>query len=102
MKILNSENFDITLMNDEYSLVDFYASWCMPCKMLKPILEETSTKFENVNFYQLDIEESEEIAKRFRIFSVPTLLLFKKGEKIDTSIGLITAEELENFVKKNI
>jgi len=101
MEILNEKNFD-EKTSKGYVLVDFFATWCMPCKMLAPILEETSSKFDNVSFCKLDIDESEEIAKRYRIFSVPSLLLFKDGEKIDSSIGLITAEELENFVKKNI
>lgn len=102
MEILNTSNFDSIINKKGYALVDFSASWCMPCKMLKPILEEKQSSFENVAFYNLDIDDAEEIARRYRIFSVPTLILFKDGEKIDTSIGLISGEELTNFISKNI
>lgn len=101
MEKLNSENFREKIKENKLTLVDFSANWCMPCKMFKPIVEELATNIKDVNVYNVDIDECEDIAREYRIFSVPTLLLFKNGEKIDTSIGLLTYEELEEFVSKN-
>ena len=101
MEKLNNENFKSKISEDKLTLVDFSANWCMPCKMFKPIVEELAEKMKDINVCSVDIDECEEIARNYRIFSVPTLLLFKKGEKIDTSVGMLTYEELEEFVTKN-
>lgn len=101
MEKLTNENFKSKISDEKLTLVDFSANWCMPCKMFKPIVEELAEKMKDINVYNVDIDECEEIAREYRIFSVPTLLLFKKGEKIDTSVGLISYEELEEFVKRN-
>ena len=74
----------------------------MPCRMFKPIVEELAENMPEINVYNVDIDDSEEIARRYKIFSVPTLLLFKNGEKIDSSVGMLNYEDLELFVKKNI
>ena len=102
MERLTLENFEEKIKTDKLTLVDFSASWCMPCKMFKPIVEELEHNRPDVNVYNVDIDECEEIALKYRIFSVPTLLLFKNGEKIDTSVGMLPYEELELFVNKNI
>ncbi|MBQ8430491.1 MAG: thioredoxin [Clostridia bacterium] len=101
MEKLNSENFKTAIKSEKLSLVDFSASWCMPCKMFKPIVEELATKMTDINVYNVDIDECEEISKEYRIFSVPTLLLFKNGEIVDSSVGLLTYDDLEEFVNKN-
>ena len=101
MEKLNKENFDEVINSDKLTLVDFSASWCMPCKMFKPIVEEFAEKDKSIQVFGVDIDEEEEIAMRYRIFSVPTLLLFKNGEKIDTSVGLLTYDDLVDFVNKN-
>lgn len=102
MEKLNNKNFDEKIAGDKLTLVDFSATWCGPCKMFKPIIEQLEEAMPEVNFFNADIDDCEEIAKRYRIFSVPTLILFKNGEKVDTSVGLLPYEELELFVKKNI
>lgn len=102
MEKLTTENFDEKIKSEKITLVDFSASWCMPCRMFKPIVEELAEKMPEINVYNVDIDEAGEIAKRFRIFSVPTLLLFKDGEKIDSSVGMLSYDDLEMFVKKNI
>ena len=101
MEKLNSENFKTAIKSEKLSLVDFSASWCMPCKMFKPIVEELAIKMTDINVYNVDIDECEEISKEYRIFSVPTLLLFKNGEIVDSSVGLLTYDDLEEFVNKN-
>ena len=102
MEKLTSENFDEKINSEKITLVDFSASWCMPCRMFKPIVEELAENMPEINVYNVDIDEAEDIAKRYRIFSVPTLLIFKNGEKIDSSVGMLPYEDLELFVKKNI
>lgn len=101
MEILNSNNFKEKISSDKLTLVDFSASWCMPCKMFKPIVEELSVNMPDINVYNIDIDDCEDIAREYRIFSVPSIILFKNGEKIDASVGLMPYEELELFVKKN-
>lgn len=101
MKELNKENFETTINQDKLVLVDFFATWCGPCKMLKPILEKVAEEEKDVEFCSIDIDEQMEIAKKYRIFSVPSLLLFKKGEKIDMSVGLISYDDVLDFIDKN-
>lgn len=100
MKVINSENFDEVINKDEVIVVDFSASWCMPCRMLKPILEKVEEKMEGMSFYNLDIDDSEDIAKRYRIFSVPTIVCFRSGKKLDSMVGLNSYDEVASFVHR--
>ena len=100
MEQVKTENFDSIINSKDLTVVDFSATWCMPCRMLKPILERLSGKMKNIKFYNLDIDDSEEIAKRYRIFSVPTVVCFRNGKKIDSSVGLISADEMEDFIAR--
>ena len=102
MEKLNNKNFDEKIASDKLTLVDFSATWCGPCKMFKPIVEQLEENMPEINVYSADIEDCDEIANRYRIFSVPTIMLFLNGEKVDTSVGLLSYEDLELFVKKNI
>ena len=77
MDSVNELDFDEIINSDSLTIIDFSATWCMPCRMLTPILEQVADERVNINFYNIDIDESEDIAKRYRIFSVPTLLAFK-------------------------
>ena len=80
MKVINSNEFDATI-KDGTILVDFYADWCMPCRQLAPVLEELSEQYTGkVDFVKVDIEESRDIAERFGIMSIPTVIIFKNGE----------------------
>lgn len=100
MDSLTNLDFEEIIKGDELTIIDFSATWCMPCRMLAPILEQVADKTENVNFYNLDIDDNEEIAKRYRIFSVPTLLAFKNGKVLDSLVGLNSFEEISEFVKR--
>jgi len=71
----------------------------MPCRMLKPILERVTEVFDDVDFFEIDIDDNEEIAKRYRIFSVPTLVCFKSGKKIDSLVGLNSYDEIVEFIE---
>jgi len=93
---------DFNKINDkELCVVDFSANWCGPCRMLKPILEEIEMFMPDVPFYNVDVDEAEDVAKDFRIFSIPSLLVFKKGQVVDTMVGLGTQDEIIEFINKN-
>lgn len=94
---LNNENFD-ELINEELVLVDFFATWCGPCRMLSPIIEEVANE-ENVKVIKVDVDKHEDIAKRFGIMSIPTVIVFKNGEEVNKSIGLVSKEEIISWIK---
>lgn len=96
----NGLTFDDLISGDELTVIDFSATWCMPCRMLKPIFERVAEHCTDVSFYNVDIDENEEVAKRYRIFSVPTLVCFKKGKKLDSLVGLNSFEEIVEFVER--
>jgi len=95
----NDFTFDDLINSEGLTVVDFSATWCMPCRMLKPILERVADKMPDVSFFNLDIDDFEEIAKRYRIFSVPTLVCFREGKKIDSLVGLNSFDEVVEFVE---
>ena len=96
----NGLTFDDLINSEDLTVIDFSASWCMPCRMLKPILERVADKCVDVSFYNVDIDENEEIAKRYRIFSVPTLVCFKQGKKLDSLVGLNSYEDIVEFIER--
>ena len=100
MDSANENSFDDIINGEDMTLIDFSATWCMPCRMLKPILERVEDKFDDVYFYNLDIDESEEIAKRYRVFSVPTLVCFRAGKKLDSMVGLNSYDDVVEFVRR--
>lgn len=86
---LNKEELNEILKNNALVLVDFYASWCMPCKMLSPIIEEIAKEYEGkVVVCKIDIDENEELANEYNIMSVPTVIIFKNNENVEEIIGL--------------
>ena len=98
MKIeLEGQNFD-ELINEERVLVDFYATWCGPCRMLSPILDEIVEE-ENIKLVKVDVDKNEDIARRYGIMSIPTIILFKNGEEVNKNVGFIGKEELIEFIK---
>ena len=100
MEILNNETFNKVNEHD-FCVVDFSASWCGPCRMLKPILEDIETLLPDVKFFNVDVDEAEDVARDFRIFSIPTIMVFKKGQAVDTMVGLGTQDEIIEFINKN-
>lgn len=87
--------------SDELVLVDFWASWCGPCKMLGPIFEEVSNEVEGVKFAKLNVDENPSTASRYRVGSIPTVLAVKNGRVVDTMVGFKPKAEILNFVKRN-
>ena len=90
MKVLhiNKDNFHKEVMNSEKPvLLDFFASWCGPCKMVAPILDEIAEEREDIKVCKVDIDQQPELASRFRVMSVPTLMVMKEGRIVEQSIG---------------
>lgn len=85
----NKEELNEILKNNALVLVDFYATWCMPCKMLSPVIEEIAKEYEGkVVVCKVDIDENEELANEYNIMSVPTVIIFKNNENVEEIIGL--------------
>ena len=100
-KIINSQEFDNTIESGVV-VVDFFATWCGPCKMLSPVIDELSGELENVNFVKVDIDQSMDLAQKFKIVSVPTLKVFKNVEEVDTLMGFMPKEVLKSKVEAHI
>lgn len=98
MKVLNQENFHREVNKDRLVVVDFYADWCMPCRLLQPVLEKLEEEFTDVEFAKLNTDENPQIAIDFAIFSIPTVLMFYKGEVVGSFIGAMP----ESVVRKEI
>ena len=95
---LNQENFSEKIAASSPVLVDFWAAWCGPCHMLSPVVEELSQEHPEVTFAKVNVDEAPELAQKYHISAIPTLLLFRDGEVADTSVGVKSKEELEAFL----
>ena len=85
---INKDNFHKEVLNsDRPVLLDFFASWCGPCRMVGPILDEIADEREDIKVCKVDIDEQPELASRYRIMSVPTIMVLKDGQVVEQSIG---------------
>ena len=99
MKIVHAtdENFN-GLINGKKVIVDFFATWCGPCKMLSPVLESLSTEYPEVTFVKVDVDDCHNVSKEYGIMSVPTLMKFENGKLIDTKVGYQNINELRKWL----
>ncbi len=96
-KLIEEKDFEKeVLKNKETVLVDFYADWCGPCKMLGPIMDEISKE---VPVYKINVDDAEDLAKEYGVFSIPCVVAFKEGKEINRSVGLRSKEDILKMVK---
>ena len=98
---LTKENFEEIVKNSAKPvLVDFWADWCGPCKMLGPVVDELSSETDEAVFAKVNVDDEPDLAGAYGIMSIPTLILFKNGEKVAVSVGFKPKNELESFIKQ--
>lgn len=96
----NEENFD-QLTTNGLVLVDFFATWCGPCKMLGPVLEQVAEDRSEVEIVKIDVDECSNLARRYGIMSIPTLVLFKDGQMVSQKTGFMPKELLTKWIEEN-
>lgn len=94
VNIINNKEFDKKINIDRKVIVDCYADWCGPCRMLSPVIDELSNELVDYDFYKLNVDESQDISKRYGIMSIPTILIFENGELKNKIIGFRSKDEL--------
>lgn len=99
VKEVTSASFEADVINSEIPVIaDFYADWCGPCKMLRPVLDEISEERDDVKVVSINIDEQRELAEKFEVVSIPCVVLFKDGVEADRSIGFKPKEEIEELI----
>ena len=100
---INEQEFKTKVVNDPVAVVDFSATWCGPCRMLAPVLEEISEELGNqAKFYNVDVDEDSALAIGFGISSVPTVLILKKGKVADHSLGFRPGPDMKKWIEGNL
>ena len=97
---VTSENFESEVLNSEKPvLVDFWASWCGPCRMLSPIVDEIAEEVQTIKIGKVNVDEQQGLAGKFGVMSIPTLILFKNGQPVNKSVGAKSKAALLDFIK---
>ena len=94
---LENENYD-ELIKEGIVVVDFFATWCGPCRMLGPIIEKLGNSMNNVKFIKVDVDKHEELARRYGVMSIPTIIFFKDGKEVTKRIGFIPEEGIKEII----
>ncbi len=101
VKDITTQEFDEKVIDSSKpALVDFWAEWCGPCKMLSPVVDSVSEQVGNVDFYKVNVDEESELAREYGIMSIPTLIVFKDGEIVEQSVGVISEDDIKELVEK--
>ena len=102
MEILKvtSENFEEEVLKRKQTvLIDFYADWCGPCKMLSPVVDQIAEENENVKVVKINVDNAQDLAMKYQVMSIPTLVVIKEGKEINRSVGLRDKSEIINMIK---
>ena len=99
--VFTTENFEKeVLQSDVPVLVDFWATWCMPCKMLAPVIEEIAAEADGYNVGKVDVDQEPELAQKYRIMSIPSILVFKNGKVAASTVGVQPKAALKELLNK--
>ena len=97
---VTSENFEKeVLQSDKTVLVDFYADWCGPCKMLSPVVDSVANENEDIKVVKVNVDDAQDLAIKYQVMSIPTLVVIKNGQEINRSVGVVSKSEIEEMVK---
>ena len=99
LKHINNKDEFISNTANGTVLVDFFANWCGPCKMLAPVLEKLADEMPEIDILKIDVDAVPDVAKDYGIMSIPTLILFKEGVETDKQVGYMNLDQLKSFVK---
>ena len=101
---LTSNNFEQQVVKEnKLVVVDFWATWCGPCRAIGPVIDELANQYEGkVVIGKINVDEESELARKYKVMSIPTVMLFKNGEVVDKVVGLRSKEDLEELIDSNI
>jgi len=101
-KISDAKSWETTVMSSQRPVfVDFWAEWCGPCRMVSPVVEELAKEFEGtVNFVKVNVDEANELASRYNVFSIPTLAIFNKGQLIAQQVGAASKDSYKKMIER--
>ena len=103
INVVGVENFDKVINSDKPVLVDFWATWCMPCMKQGPILHELAEEMgDKVQVVKVDVDSNEALCRRYGVMSIPMLAVFKKGEMVEKTIGLTEIKSLKGLVERHL
>ena len=98
VKVLNKENFEENVLKSENPVVvDFWAPWCGPCRMLSPVVDQVAEEVDGVSFGKVNVDEEKELASHYGIMSIPALVLFRDGKAVDSMVGFRPKERVVQF-----
>lgn len=102
MKFLTNEDFD-KVINSGVVLIDFFADWCGPCKMMEPVIEELDSELkEKIVIAKVNVDESSDLASKYQVFSIPTFILFKDGKEVERMVGAVGKSEILDKLQRYV
>lgn len=103
-EIKNSQQFEQEVLNSTNPVfVDFWAEWCGPCRSVSPVVEELSNEYDGkVNFVKINVDQNNELAQKYNVFSIPTLAIFKNGEIVSQKVGAATKESFKTMIDSSL
>ncbi|MDR1983034.1 MAG: thioredoxin [Holosporaceae bacterium] len=100
MKLINEASFNEDVLSKDFVVVDFYADWCGPCRVIAPFLEEIQSEL-GIEIMKVNLDESPNIASQYNVMSIPTLAIFKKGEKVSTNVGAASKARIIDWIESH-